>query len=80
LADFDYLNLQPEDADHFARLKADIKKKYRISRENMKKFNIDLMLASSAISNEATFVSIDKALLEKIEAVDSHFAFENWGQ
>jgi len=80
LASFDYTNLTLEDATHFATIKAKIKHRHRISMENMRKLSIDLMLASSAISNEAVFVSTDKVLLQKIQTVDRHFVFENWGQ
>lgn len=76
--DFPYINLSREDAKHFARIKTAIKTKYKISSENMKKYSIDLMIASSAISNNAVFVSHDRKLLEKINSVDSSFVFESW--
>lgn len=80
LADFDYENLSLEDSKYFARIKSKIKMKYKISRENIKKLSIDLMIASSAISRGAIFVTLDKKIAEKVQAIEKDFVFENWAE
>jgi len=61
----------------YAEFKGKLKQKLRISTENMKKHNIDIMLASTALCENAVLISAD-GLYEKLAEMTPQFQYENW--
>lgn len=74
---FKKLDLTEEQSDNFGKIKSLIKYHKNISSENMKKLNIDIMIASASITNNCTVVSGDK-IFKTISELDSQFQYENW--
>ena len=56
---FNIIDVSENEAIIFGKIKSLIKDKTGISKENIKKLNIDIMIASSAISNSCITVSGD---------------------
>jgi len=75
--DFTVLALSAQGAMVFGRLKKHIKDMRSPSKENMKKFNIDIMLASTAITHQFVMVSAD-AVYAELQRYDASFQVENW--
>ena len=75
--DFKVLALSVQGARVFGDLKKCIKETPSPSKENMKKFNIDLMLAATAITHRIVLVSADTVYSE-IQRHDSSLQLENW--
>ncbi len=61
----------------FGNLKKQIKETRSPSKENMKKFNIDVMLASTAITHQIILVSADTVYAE-LQRHDLSLQVENW--
>ena len=74
---FNKLGVNENEAKIFGEIKYIIKNSTGTSRENMKKFNIDIMIASSAISNSCIVVSRDKMFKTVLE-IHKELKFENW--
>lgn len=75
--DFGMLRLSAESAKVFGALKKIIKDSRSPSKDNMKKFNVDLMLASSAITAHCVLVSADR-LYEELRRYYPALQVENW--
>ncbi len=75
--DFTVLALSAQGAMVFGSLKKHIKDMRSPSKENMKKFNIDIMLASTAITHQLVMVSAD-AVYAELQRYDASFQVENW--
>ena len=76
-ADFGVLALSAQGATVFGDLKKRIKDARSSSKENMKKFNVDLMLAATAIPAQCDVVSADLVYKER-QRYDSSLRIENW--
>ena len=74
---FDLATLDTEGAVFFAEMKAEYREKSPISPTNIKKYDIDLMLASTAINLGAILVSRDH-IFEGIQKMKPNFLWENW--
>jgi len=74
---FDRIDLSENEAKIFGDIKSKIKHKTGIKPENMKKLNIDIMIASSAISNSCVVVSDDK-IFKTISELVPNLMSENW--
>ena len=61
----------------FGNLKKRIKETRSPSKENMKKFNIDVMLAATAITHQIVLVSAD-AVYAELQRHNSSLHVENW--
>lgn len=61
----------------FGDLKALLRKEKNLSRKQMRKHNIDLMLASTAIKDSSVLVGAD-GIYSDIESLNPMFRFENW--
>ena len=61
----------------FAKLKKSYKTAVGINQKALKKSDIDFLIASSAIANQAILVSNDK-IFEAITSVNSNLSYENW--
>ena len=75
--DFIVLPLSLTEARLFANLKMSLKTLRNINQANLSKHTIDLMIAASALNNNAILVSADK-LFNDICLFDSTFKLENW--
>ena len=74
---FEVLPVYQNIASHFGMLKAIYKKSRNLNREQAKKHNIDLMLAATAITENATLVSADK-IYPKLAEINSALKTEDW--
>lgn len=78
LNDFDgVLPLALETASIFGELKAMLKKTRHLNRQEMRKHNIDLMLASTAIQTGSILVGTDR-IYKEIATLHTAFHFQNW--
>lgn len=75
--DFGMLMLSAESAKVFGELKKIIKDSRSPSKDNMKKFNVDLMLAATAITAQCILVSAD-SLYEDLRRYQPALQVENW--
>lgn len=75
--DFTVLALSAQGAGVFGTLKKRIKETRSPSKENMKKFNIDIMLAVTAITHQIVLVSADTVYTELHRYAPS-LRIENW--
>lgn len=76
-ADFGMLMLSVESAKVFGELKKMIKASRSPSKDNMKKFNVDLMMAASAITERCILVSADR-LYEDLRRNHPDLRIDNW--
>ncbi|QTA92992.1 type II toxin-antitoxin system VapC family toxin [Desulfonema magnum] len=78
LRDFDaVLPVEQVAAPVFGELKALLRKKKNLSRKEMRKHNIDIMLASTAIINSSVLVGAD-SIYGDIENLNPMFRSEDW--
>jgi len=78
LNDFDgILSLEEKGAAVFGELKMLFKKRKNFSRKEMRKHNIDIMLASTAISLSCILIGADK-IYQDIAELNPMFFFDNW--
>lgn len=75
--DFGVLALSAQGATVFGDLKKRIKDARSPSKENMKKFNVDLMLAATAITAQCVLVSAD-IVYKELQRYYSSLRIENW--
>ena len=76
-SNFDIINVSKKDADTFGKIKSLIKNTTGTSAKNMKAFNIDIIIASSAISSSFIIVSGDK-IFKTISNLHPQLNSENW--
>lgn len=76
---FDCLPLTAEAAKLFGGLKKAIKEHRQLKKEAVKKYNIDIMIAASAITEDAVLVSADLIYPEIIK-INQLLKLENWTQ
>jgi predicted nucleic acid-binding protein len=76
-SDFSVLPLLAQSAKVFGELKQKLKEARSPSKDNMKKFNVDLMLASTAITAQCTLVSADR-LYKELQRYYSTLQVESW--
>ena len=76
-ADFGVLALSAQGANVFGDLKKRLKEARSPSKENMKKFNVDLMLAAAALTVQCVLVSAD-AMYRELQRYHSALRIENW--
>ncbi len=76
-ANFDIASLSITSAELFGVLKKQFKDSSMISRENIKKHTIDIMLASCAISDNYIIVSNDK-IFSALQNLYNELNIENW--
>lgn len=75
-SDFQVFNLTIEEAGIFGELKSTLKKNTGISRQNIKKHNMDCIIASIAIVNDCALIRLDK-IYRKI-ATYTHLQVVTW--
>jgi predicted nucleic acid-binding protein len=76
-ANFEVAPLSVGSAEMFGNLKKQFKDSRMISKENIKKHNIDIMLASCAICNDYIIVSADK-IFSALKQVSKGLQTEDW--
>jgi len=74
---FDVIPLDLKEMDIFANLKVAYKNYTGISKKDAKKNDIDLLIASSAIAENAILISNDK-IFETLCELDVNLKYENW--
>jgi len=74
---FSILPITEEHATNFGEIKKAIKDLRGISNENIKKHNLDFILASVAITEGCILVSSDQ-IYKDISRFQSDFKYENW--
>ncbi|WP_353570963.1 type II toxin-antitoxin system VapC family toxin [Candidatus Albibeggiatoa sp. nov. BB20] len=75
--DFELLPLLPQSAALFGQLKKQLQDNRALNSKHMKKHNIDLMLATTAITTGCTLVSADKGFIE-LQGLHVDLYLENW--
>lgn len=71
------LHLSAQGAAVFGTLKEMLKHARNLSQEGVKKHNIDLMLASTALTEQCTLVSAD-SIYREIQKLHRGLMLENW--
>ncbi len=74
---FDIIPVSENGAEIFGRIKKAYRQKTNMPRKLLDQHNIDLILASSAIAEDATLVSNDKIFLD-IKDIEPSLKMENW--
>ena len=74
---FSILSVNPEIAYQFGILKAILNKTENISRENIKKYNIDLIIAGTALHEKCTIISGD-AIYSRLAQHNPDLQVECW--
>jgi predicted nucleic acid-binding protein len=74
---FGMLAVPIEGAPLFGRLKKQVKDARRLTKENIKKFNVDIILATTAVTQGCVLVSAD-ALYGEIQQFCPELKVENW--
>ncbi len=77
LNEFILVNLNHKGSEIFGELKKDYKEKIGINKKAIERHNIDLIIASQAIAENAILVSNDN-IFENISKFRNDFYFENW--
>ena len=75
--DFEVLPLSAQGARIFGELKKAIKDSRSLSKENIKKYNIDLMMAATAMTANCILVSAD-TLYPELQHVNGALQLDNW--
>ena len=75
--DFEVLPLLSEGSKLFGVLKKAIKDSRKLNKESVKKHNIDIMLAATAMVENCILVSADSIYVE-IQRLNSKLILENW--
>ena len=74
---FEIVPLDLKEMDIYADLKVLYKKHTGINQKSMKKNDLDILIASTAIAKNATLISNDK-IFEKLSEIEPKFKWENW--
>lgn len=75
--DFSLLPLSSEGAELFGILKKSLQTNRGLNSKQMRRHNIDLMLAASAIVSNGVLVSADQGFVE-LKDLHTHFRREDW--
>ncbi len=75
--DFEVLPLPKKGSQLFGVLKKAIKDSRKLNKESVKKHNIDIMLAATAMVENCILVSADSIFVE-IQRLNSKLTLENW--
>lgn len=74
---FEVIPIQKNQSSIYGKIKADLKRSTGNSTKGMRKYNIDLIVASTAISESSILVANDE-IYKKLAEIDSRFQYENW--
>jgi len=76
----DYLSIIPLDmkeVEIFSKLKRDYKNHTGINKNAIKRHNLDLLIASTAIALDAILISNDK-IFETLSEIEPNLKYQNW--
>lgn len=76
-ASFDILPLTPNVAPIYGQMKSLLKSSKGRKPQEMKRYNVDVLIASAAISESSIVIGADTLYVE-IAAVFPHFQYQNW--
>ena len=74
---FEIIPLDLQEMELFADLKVLYKKKTGINKKAMKKNDLDILIASTAMAENATLISSD-GIFERLSEIEPKFKWENW--
>jgi predicted nucleic acid-binding protein len=74
---FEIIPLDLREMELFADLKVLYKKKTGINKKAMKKNDLDILIASTAMAKSATLIS-DDGIFKKLSEIEPKFKWENW--
>ncbi len=74
---FKIIPLDLREMELFADLKVLYKKKTGINKKAMKKNDLDILIASTAMAENAILIS-DDGIFEKLSEIEPNFKYENW--
>jgi predicted nucleic acid-binding protein len=74
---YSIITLLENQVEIFANLKQKYQKKIGISKKSLDKHNVDLMIASTAIAENAILVSNDK-IFKEVKNIHPDFLLEDW--
>ena len=74
---FEIVPLDLREMELFANLKVLYKKNTGINKKAMKKNDLDILIASTAMAENATLIS-DDTIFEKLSKIEPKFKWENW--
>jgi len=74
---FEIIPLDLREMELFAELKVLYKKSTGINKKAMKKNDLDILIASTAMAENATLIS-DDGIFEKLSQIEPNFKWENW--
>jgi len=74
---FDVIPLDLKEMEIYADLKVAYKKYTGITKKNAKKNDLDLLIASTAIAENAILISNDK-IFETLSEIEPNLQYENW--
>ncbi len=74
---FEIVPLDLKEMELYADLKVLYKKHTGINRKSMKKNDLDILIASTAMAENATLISYD-GIFKTLEEIEPKFKWENW--
>ena len=74
---FEIIPLDLKEMEIYANLKVLYKKHTGINKKSMKKNDLDILLASTAIAENAILISYD-GIFEKLSEIEPKFKWQNW--
>jgi len=74
---FEIIPLDLKEMELYADLKVLYKKHTGINKKSMKKNDLDILIASTAIAENATLISYD-GIFKKLSEIEPKFKWENW--
>lgn len=74
---FEIIPLDLKEMELYADLKVLYKKHTGINRKSMKKNDLDILIASTAMAENATLISYD-GIFKKLSEIEPKFKWENW--
>ncbi|MCK4761510.1 MAG: type II toxin-antitoxin system VapC family toxin [Candidatus Aminicenantes bacterium] len=76
---FKILPLSLEGAERYGKIKAEYKKRTGTTRVGMRRHNVDIILAGTALEQDAVIVSQDK-IFSRIQEFEQRLQVENWAK
>jgi predicted nucleic acid-binding protein len=74
---FEIIPLDLKEMELYADLKVLYKKSTGINKKSMKKNDLDILIASTAMAENATLISYD-GIFKKLSEIEPKFKWENW--
>ncbi len=75
---FNILPLSPEAARYYSALKSGLQKSTGINRKAIKKHNIDIMIAATALDHDCILVAKDRIYNDHLVLINKQLKVEDW--